>query len=193
MGREVERARQSFEELAELERSGDLSGTAGRGAVFRVLTQKAEELYNLEEQIAAQQSLIEDAFEDGNEILGRMRELTVAPGPVDNRSVQFSEESVKLANGKSKKANGTAKPPKKKAKARSKNNKETTLEYKDSNVLDYLLSPLKKDFVFGKLIREMDHKRNCHIRVLYLYFWETIQKTNGIRRLIRSKGRKLRM
>lgn len=97
LGREVERARQSFEELAELERSGDLSGTAGRGAVFRVLTQKAEELYNLEEQIAAQQSLIEDAFEDGNEILGRMRELTVAPGPVDNRSVQFSEESVKLA------------------------------------------------------------------------------------------------
>jgi hypothetical protein len=97
LGREVERARQSFEELAELEQSGDLSGTAGRGAVFRVLTQKAEELSNLEEQIAAQQPLIEDAFEDGNQILGRMRELTVAPGPVDRRSVQFSEESVKLA------------------------------------------------------------------------------------------------
>lgn len=97
LGREVERARQSFEELAELERTGDLSGTAGRGAVFRVLTQKLEELSNLEEQIAAQQPLIEDAFEDGNKILGRMRELTVAPGPVDKRSVQFSEESVKLA------------------------------------------------------------------------------------------------
>ena len=97
LGREVERARQSFEELAELEQSGDLSGTAGRGAVFRVLTQKAEELSNLEEQIGAQQPLIEDAFEDGNQILGRMRELTVAPGPVDRRSVQFSEESVKLA------------------------------------------------------------------------------------------------
>ncbi|WP_425045278.1 hypothetical protein [Primorskyibacter sp. S87] len=97
LGREVERARQSFEELAELEQSGSLSGTAGRGAVFRVLTQKTEELRNLEEQIAAQQPLIEDAFADGNEILGRMRELTVAPGPVDKRSVQFSEESVKLA------------------------------------------------------------------------------------------------
>ncbi|MCG7519792.1 hypothetical protein [Ruegeria sp. Ofav3-42] len=97
LGREVERARQSFEELAELEQSGDLSGTAGRGAVFRVLTQKAEELRNLEEQIANQQPLIEDAFQQGNEILARMRELTVAPGPVDRRSVQFSEESVKLA------------------------------------------------------------------------------------------------
>ncbi|RBW62087.1 hypothetical protein [Ruegeria sp. A3M17] len=97
LGREVERARQSFEELAELEQSGDLSGTAGRGAVFRVLTQKAEELRNLEEQIANQQPLIEDAFQQGNKILARMRELTVAPGPVDRRSVQFSEESVKLA------------------------------------------------------------------------------------------------
>lgn len=97
LGREVERARQSFEELAELEQSGTLSGTAGRGAVFRVLTQKSEELRNLEEQIASQQPLIEEAFIDGNQILARMRELTVAPGPVDRRSVQFSEESVKLA------------------------------------------------------------------------------------------------
>lgn len=97
LGREVERAQQSFEELAELERSGELSGTAGQGAVFRVLTQKSEELRNLEEQIASQQPLIEDAFQDGNEILAHMRELTVAPGPVDRRSVQFSEESVKLA------------------------------------------------------------------------------------------------
>lgn len=97
LGREVERARQSFEELAELEQSGSLSGTAGRGAVFRVLTQKSEELRNLEEQISSQQPLIEEAFEDGNQILAKMRELTVAPGPVDRRSVQFSEESVKLA------------------------------------------------------------------------------------------------
>ncbi len=97
LGREVERARQSFEELAELEQSGDLSGTAGRGAVFRVLTQKAEELRNLEDQIAQQQEPIEDAFQQGNEILSKMRELTVAPGPVDRRSVEFSEESVKLA------------------------------------------------------------------------------------------------
>ncbi len=97
LGREVERARQSFEELAKLEQSGDLSGTAGRGAVFRVLTQKAEELSNLEEQISAQQEPIDEAFQKGNEILAKMRELTVAPGPVDRRSVQFSEESVKLA------------------------------------------------------------------------------------------------
>ncbi|MFY0661495.1 MAG: hypothetical protein JXR15_13465 [Shimia sp.] len=97
LGREVERARQSFEDLAELERTGELSGTAGRGAVFRVLTQKSDELGNLLEQIDSQQPLIEEAFGSGNLILGRMRELTVAPGPVERRSVEFSEESVKLA------------------------------------------------------------------------------------------------
>ena len=95
--REVKRAREAFEALANQERSGQLSGTAGEGAVFRVLTQKVDELVNLEAQIAEQQPLIERAFEDGNEMLGRMRALTVAPGRVDQRSVAFSEESVRLA------------------------------------------------------------------------------------------------
>ena len=84
--REIERARQSFDALAELEQSDDLSGAAGRGAVFRVLKQKSEELENLEDRIATQQPLIDEAFGDGNRILARMRELTVAAGPVDMRS-----------------------------------------------------------------------------------------------------------
>jgi hypothetical protein len=97
LGREVQRAREAFEALADQERSGQLSGAAGEGAVFRVLTQKTEELRNLEAQIAEQQPFIDDAFAEGNAILGRMRALTVAPGPVDQRSVVFSEESVRLA------------------------------------------------------------------------------------------------
>lgn len=97
LGREVQRAREAFEALADQEASGELSGTAGQGAVFRVLTQKTEELRNLEGQIAQEQPLIEDAFAEGNAILGRMRALTVAPGPVEQRSVSFSEESVRLA------------------------------------------------------------------------------------------------
>ena len=97
LGREVQRAREAFEALADQERAGTLSGTGGEGAVFRVLTQKTEELRNLEAQIAQQQPLIDTAFADGNTILGRMRGLTVAPGPVEQRSVAFSEESVRLA------------------------------------------------------------------------------------------------
>jgi hypothetical protein len=65
--------------------------------VFRVLNQKASELRNLQDQIAAQRPLVEAAFDEGNAILGRMRALTVAPGAVEQRSIVFSEESVRLA------------------------------------------------------------------------------------------------
>lgn len=97
LGREVRRARESFEALAEQERAGDLSGTPGQGAVFRVLVQKTDELRSLEEQIESQEALIEQAYANGNDILGEMRALTVAPGRVDQRSLAFSEESVRLA------------------------------------------------------------------------------------------------
>lgn len=97
LGRDVGRVRQSFEDLSAQEAGGDLSGTAGRGAVFRVLTQKADELSALEAQIEAQEPAIDAAFAEGNEILSRMRALTVDAGPVAARSVEFSEESVRLA------------------------------------------------------------------------------------------------
>ena len=95
--RDVARVRQSFEDLSAQEASGDLSGLAGRGAVFRVLSQKADELRGLEAQIATQQPLVDGAFVEGNAILSRMRALTVEPGPVEPRSVLFSEEAVRLA------------------------------------------------------------------------------------------------
>ncbi|GGL67354.1 hypothetical protein [Wenxinia marina] len=96
--RDVARVRSSFTDLAEQEASGDLSGFAGRGAVFRLLRQKADELAALEAQIAAQEPAVAAAFADGNAILSRMRALTVEPGPVEARSVTFSEEAVRLAN-----------------------------------------------------------------------------------------------
>jgi hypothetical protein len=95
--RDVARVRQSFEDLSEQEAAGSLSGLAGRGAVFRVLRQKAAELSGLETQIASQTPLVAQAFAEGNQILSRMRALTVEPGPVEARSVEFSEQAVRLA------------------------------------------------------------------------------------------------
>ncbi len=95
--RDVARVRQSFEDLSEQEAAGSLSGLAGRGAVFRVLRQKAGELSGLEGQISTQTPLVEAAFAEGNAILSRMRALTVEPGPVEVRSVEFSEQAVRLA------------------------------------------------------------------------------------------------
>lgn len=94
---DVSRARQSFEDLSSQEAEGNLSGTSGRGAVFRVLISKGDELSALEAQIDEQAPLIEAAFSEGNAILSRMRELTAAAGPVAERSVIFAEESVRLA------------------------------------------------------------------------------------------------
>nr|WP_121633483.1 hypothetical protein [Tropicibacter alexandrii] len=94
--RDVARTRQSFEDLSEQEAAGSLSGLAGRGAVFRVLRQKAAELQALETQIASQTPLVESAFVEGNTILSRMRALTVEPGNVEARSVEFSEAAVRL-------------------------------------------------------------------------------------------------
>ncbi|QQA44101.1 hypothetical protein [Pelagovum pacificum] len=96
--RDVARVRQSFEDLSQQEATGQLSGFAGEGAVFRLLRQKSDELNALESQIASQQPLLDEAFSRGNAILSRMRALTVEPGAVDPRSVQFSEEAVQLAN-----------------------------------------------------------------------------------------------
>ena len=94
--RDVARTRQSFEDLSQQEAEGSLSGLAGRGAVFRVLRQKSAELQALETQIAAQTPLVENAFTEGNSILSRMRALTVEPGNVEARSVEFSEAAVRL-------------------------------------------------------------------------------------------------
>lgn len=97
LGLDVGRTRQGFEDLSAQEAAGTLSGLAGRGAVFRVLTQKSDELAALEALILAQEGPVSAAFAEGNAILSRMRALTVAPGAVEDRSVEFSEEAVRLA------------------------------------------------------------------------------------------------
>lgn len=94
---DVGRTRQSFADLSTQEAEGSLSGLAGRGAVFRVLTQKSDELATLEQLILSQEAPVAAAFAEGNAILSRMRALIVAPGAVEARSVEFSEEAVRLA------------------------------------------------------------------------------------------------
>jgi hypothetical protein len=95
--RDVARARSSFENLSAQEADGSLSGVSGRGAVYRVLRQKVDELGALESQIAAQANPIEAEFDRGNDILNRMRELSAGQGSVSRRSVAFAEQSVRLA------------------------------------------------------------------------------------------------
>lgn len=95
--RDVARVRQSFSDLSEQEAGGTLSGFAGRGAVFRVLTQKGSELQALEDQLNGVADPIAAAFSEGNATLARMRDLGVAAGPIGERTVTFAEEAVNLS------------------------------------------------------------------------------------------------
>ncbi|WP_435171496.1 hypothetical protein [Falsirhodobacter sp. 1013] len=97
LARDVARVRQSFSDLSEQEAGGNLSGFAGRGAVFRVLTQKGSELQALEDQLNGVEEPIARAFAEGNATLSRMRDLGVAAGPIGDRTVSFSEEAVNLS------------------------------------------------------------------------------------------------
>ena len=65
--------------------------------MFRILRQKSGELQGLETQISSQGPLVTAAFVEGNALLSRMRALTVEQGPVEARSVEFSEQAVQLA------------------------------------------------------------------------------------------------
>lgn len=97
LSRDVARVRQSFGDLSEQEAGGTLSGFSGRGAVFRVLTQKQAELQALEDQLTAVSAPIEETFAQGNAILSRMRSTSVEPGALEDRTVRFSEDAVQLA------------------------------------------------------------------------------------------------
>lgn len=95
--RDVSRVRQSFNDLSELEAGGTLSGFSGRGAVFRVLSQKGAELAGLEQQLNDAAEPIEATFAQGNAILSRMRGVAVGSGTLEDRTVEFSEDAVELA------------------------------------------------------------------------------------------------
>ncbi|WP_245155658.1 hypothetical protein [Paracoccus ravus] len=97
LARDVARVRQSFADLSEQEAGGTLSGFSGRGAVFRVLTQKGAELQALEAQLSSVSDPIEETFAEGNRILSRMRGVSVEPGALEERTVRFSEDAVELA------------------------------------------------------------------------------------------------
>jgi len=96
--RDVDRAKDNFKSLSQLEADGELSGSAGRGAVFRLLRQKFEELGTLSTQIEQQRSLIDRAFQEGKDALDVMRSMVVEKGTVEERSLIFAEASVKLSS-----------------------------------------------------------------------------------------------
>src|ERR1700732_678306 len=85
-----------FARLADAERAGSLTGTAGSGTVVQLLTQMSGQLDSLGHEVEASAKRVSALYEQGGKNLARMRELISDRGPISTRSDAFATESLAL-------------------------------------------------------------------------------------------------
>src|ERR1700716_3551824 len=93
---DIQLASSRFAKLADAERAGSLTGTAGSGTVVQLLTQMSGQLDSLGQQVQASSKSVSALYEQGSKNLARMRELVSDRGPVSARSDAFAAESLAL-------------------------------------------------------------------------------------------------
>lgn len=93
---DIQLASSRFARLADAERAGSLTGTAGSGTVVQLLTQMSGQLDSLGQQVQASGKRVSALFEEGGKHLARMRELISDRGPISARSDAFATESLAL-------------------------------------------------------------------------------------------------
>ncbi len=93
---DIQLASSRFARLADAERAGSLTGTAGSGTVVQLLTQMSGQLDSLGQEVQASGKRVSALFEQGGKNLDRMRELISDRGPISTRSDAFATESLAL-------------------------------------------------------------------------------------------------
>ncbi|WP_316227895.1 MULTISPECIES: hypothetical protein [unclassified Bradyrhizobium] len=93
---DIQLASSRFAKLAEAERAGSLTGTAGSGTVVQLLTQMSTQLDGLGQQIQDSAKRVSALYDQGSKSLAKMRELISDRGPIAARSDAFSAESLNL-------------------------------------------------------------------------------------------------
>ena len=93
---DIQLASSRFAKLADAERAGSLTGTAGSGTVVQLLTQMSGQLDSLGQQVQASSKRVSALYEQGSNNLTRMRELVSDRGPISARSDAFAAESLAL-------------------------------------------------------------------------------------------------
>src|ERR1700680_291769 len=93
---DIQLASARFAKLAETERAGSLTGTAGSGTVVQLLTQMSGQLDSLGQQVQASDKRVSALYEQGSKSLAKMRELISDRGPIAARSDALSTESLTL-------------------------------------------------------------------------------------------------
>src|SRR4051794_16971789 len=93
---DIQLASTRFARLADAERTGSLTGTAGSGTVVQLLTQMSAQLDSLGQEVQASGKRVSALFEQGGKSLAKMRELISDRGPISGRSDAFATESLTL-------------------------------------------------------------------------------------------------
>jgi hypothetical protein len=93
---DIQLASSRFAKLADAERAGSLTGTAGSGTVVQLLTQMSGQLDSLGQEVQASGKRVSALYEQGGKHLARMRELISDRGPISTRSDAFAAESLAL-------------------------------------------------------------------------------------------------
>jgi hypothetical protein len=93
---DIQLASSRFAKLAEAERAGSLTGTAGSGTVVQLLTQMSGQLDSLGQQVQASDKRVSALYEQGSKSLAKMRELISDRGPISARSDALATESLTL-------------------------------------------------------------------------------------------------
>src|ERR1700716_235957 len=93
---DIQLASSRFARLADAERAGSLTGTAGSGTVVQLLTQMSGQLDGLGQQVQASDKRVSALYEQGSKSLAKMRELISDRGPISARSDALATESLTL-------------------------------------------------------------------------------------------------
>lgn len=93
---DIQLASTRFSKLADAERTGSLTGTAGSGTVVQLLTQMSNQLDSLGQEVQASGKRVSALYEQGGKSLAKMRELISDRGPITTRSDAFASESLAL-------------------------------------------------------------------------------------------------
>jgi hypothetical protein len=93
---DIQLASSRFSRLADAERTGSLTGTAGSGTVVQLLTQMSAQLDSLGQQVQDSAKRVSALYDQGGKSLAKMRELISDRGPIAARSDAFATESLAL-------------------------------------------------------------------------------------------------
>jgi hypothetical protein len=93
---DIQLASSRFARLADAERAGSLTGTAGSGTVVQLLTQMSGQLDSLGQEVQASGKRVSALYEEGGKHLAKMRELISDRGPISTRGDAFAAESLTL-------------------------------------------------------------------------------------------------